>query len=152
MIKKIIRILRGFFTPDLVFEKLTDSAVLPSRSSEESAGLDLYSITDTTIPAGHTVKIPLGIRASFNPGWAACIWDRSGLGSKGYHRYAGLIDSDYRGQWQVVIHNATSEFVNIFRGDRVAQVVIQRVWIGTPKEGKVDTSVDRGGGFGSTGR
>ena len=143
----------SWFTPRPVFEILTDGGTLPTRGSKESAGLDLYcSVRQVVIEPYQTGKVPIGISCSFNPGWAAFIWDRSGMGSKGYHRFAGLIDSDYRGEWGVIIHNTTSERLVIGQYDRVAQVVFQRCWIGRASHGVVKNDTVRGsGGFGSTG-
>ncbi len=125
---------------------------MPLRGSREAAGLDIVAGEYKEIPAGGTVLVKTGIKCKFNPGWAAMLWDRSGMGFKGVHRYAGLIDSDYRGEWGVVLHNTTEEFFSVEKGDRIAQVVFQRVWGGKPKLGTVFNDTSRGeGGFGSTG-
>jgi len=152
---KMIRWVRSWFTPDVVFDLSEGNcSIHPTRGSKESAGLDLYaSCARMKVAPGCTVIIPTGLKCSFNPGWAACLWDRSGMGAKGFHRFAGLIDSDYRGKWGVVIHNTTSEPLTVNYGDRIAQVVFQRVWIGKPKFGTVKDDTTRGtGGFGSTGK
>jgi dUTP pyrophosphatase len=150
----MIRWIRSWFTPDVVFDIRSDScAIYPTRGSKESAGLDLYANASIEIAPGATTIISTGLKASFNPGWAAFIWDRSGMGAKGLHRFAGLIDSDYRGLWGVVIHNTTDSPLEINYGDRIAQVVFQRVWTGKPKVGTVKDDTKRGvQGFGSTGK
>jgi len=146
---RIIKWLRSWFTPNPVFE-LGLGAKTPTRGSRGAAGLDLYASQAIEISPGHTAIIATDLRCRFNYGWAACIWDRSGLGSKGFHRFAGLIDCDYDGKWGVVIHNTTPSSFIVYPGDRVAQVVFQRVWMGRPKQGLVDKTGR--GGFGSTGR
>lgn len=153
MIDGGLRWVRSWFTPDVVFELAHELATLPTRGSRESAGLDLYAAEAAEIAPGETGLVKTGLKGSFNPGWAACLWDRSGMGFKGFHRFAGLIDSDYRGEWGVVIHNTTSETLKVGPYDRVAQVVFQRVWIGTPVLGRITVDTERGtGGFGSTGK
>lgn len=151
----MIRWLRSWFTPDVKFD-LFEAGVgwrVPSRGSKEAAGLDLYAAESLVIGTGETKRVRLNIKSSFNPGWAACIWDRSGMGFKGIHRFAGLIDSDYRGEWGVVLHNTGLQEVTINAGDRIGQVVFQRCWIGTPKLGYIDCDTERGtAGFGSTGK
>ena len=146
------REIMGLLAPMPVFEKINSDAFIPVRGSSEAAGLDLFANEYKEVPVGHTVLVKTGLKCSFNPGWAALIWDRSGWGFKGIHRYAGVIDSDYRGEWGVVLHNSTHQFFSVEKGDRIAQVVFQRVWIGKPKQGTVIEDTARGrGGFGSTG-
>lgn len=148
----LLRRLRGLFGPNPVFSGGCGVSQRPYRGSKESAGLDLYATKRVLITPGGTVVVATGLRCNFNPGWGAYIWDRSGYGVRGLHRFAGLIDSDYRGDWGVVIYNSTSDTVEVRPGDRVAQVVFQRCWIGKPKWGKVKNDTARGtGGFGSTG-
>lgn len=120
---------------------------MPSRGSKGSAGLDLYASESLVIKPNRTVIVPTSIYCQFNRGWAAFIWDRSSFGFRGIHRFAGVIDSDYDGEWGVVLHNTKSQEVVVNKGDRVAQVVFQRVWFGGPKTNKT-----REGGFGSTGK
>lgn len=153
MINNVKRWLCSWFTPSPVFELAHELATLPTRGSSESAGLDLYAVEDHVIPPGTTAIIKTGLKCKFNPGWAALLWDRSGMGARGVHRYAGCIDSDYRGPWGVVLHNSTNDTVVIGPYDRVAQVVFQRCWVGQPRLGHVSNDSERGtGGFGSTGK
>lgn len=148
---KLVRYVRSFFTPDATFEVCNDG-IMPFRGSKESAGLDIYASESVLIQSQHTVLIPTQLKCSFNPGWVALLWDRSGMGFKGIHRYAGCIDSDYPGKWGVVLHNSTYDDITVNKGDRIAQVLFQRCWIGKPKAGIVSQTTDRVGGFGSTGK
>lgn len=148
----LLRRIRGLFGPNPVFSGSPGIAQKPYRGSPESAGLDLYSIKQVSITPGATVTIPTGLKCKFNPGWVALIWDRSKHGIRGLHRFAGVIDSDYRGEWDVVVYNSTTDTVVLCPGERIAQVVFQRCWIGKVRWGRVHDNTKRGaGGFGSTG-
>lgn len=144
------RRIRRFLSPQPVFE-LGLLSRKPTRGSVGSAGLDLYANEAIEIPPGSTALVSTGLRCRFNYGWVALIWDRSGMGVKGIHRFAGVIDSDYDDKWGVVIHNTQQTSIVINIGDRIAQVLFQRVWMGTPSLGTY-VGRGRGGGFGSTGR
>lgn len=133
-----------FFSPRPKF-LIGSQGFFPTRGSKESAGLDLYAPESFQLMPGESRLVNLDIQCSFNKGWAAFIWDRSGLGCKGIHRFAGVIDSDYRGDWGVVLFNSSEKIFSAMRGDRIAQVVFQKVWV----SGGVGT---RSGGFGSTGK
>ena len=136
---------------------LNDLAKIPSRGSDQAAGWDLYAATDkdTLISAHETVKIGTGIAIAIPESNFGALYARSGLATKKGLRPAnccGIIDSDYRGEVIVALHNDTNEPQTVAAGDRIAQLIIQ------PYE-KVDFKVvdelnntDRGdGGFGSTG-
>ena len=106
-------------------KKLYSDAKLPFYSTEYAAGFDLYSIIDYELKSGETKTIPTGITIEIPEGKVCLIWDRSGLGSKGIHRFAGVIDSDYRGEIKIVLHNHTNQPFEIKKGDRIAQAIIQ---------------------------
>jgi dUTPase len=73
------------------------------------------------------------------------------MGFKGFHRFAGVIESDYTGLWGVVIYNSNYADYWLPKEKAIAQVVFQQVWMGEPREGKVNRETDRGeAGFGST--
>lgn len=151
MLKKLILRLCGLFGPRPTFE-LYPGAKSPTRGSEFSAGVDLYAAAPLELLPGETAIAYTGLKCKFLPGWVALIWDRSGMGARGIHRYAGVIDGDYRGFWGVVLHNSTNEPIVVNTGDRVAQVLFQRCWFGRVRIGTVANDTERGtGGFGSTG-
>ena len=134
-------------------KKLHSEAKIPSVGTEHSAGFDLYSIEDYEFSPGETHAIQTGIAIEVPVGKVLFIWDRSGMGFNGMHRFAGVIDSDYRGELKIVLFNSTKNIFKICKGDRVCQGVIQDYY--TPDfeevQGLSDTS--RGaGGFGSTGK
>lgn len=139
--------------------KKTDKAsVIPTTGSQYAAGLDLYALTpfDTvTIPAGHTVKVGTGICMEIPNGYFGAIFARSGLATKRGLRPAncvGVIDSDYRGEIIVALHNDTDNDEVINCGDRIAQIVIIPYLPVTLSEVNELSDTTRGdGGFGSTG-
>lgn len=139
-------------------KKLHPNAVIPTYGSLEAAGADIYACLDAavTIPAGKTVFIPTGLAMEVPKGCAGLIYARSSMGSKrglAPANKVGVIDSDYRGQVMVALHNHSQEDQVVNPGERVAQLIITPVF--TPGFREVDdlSETDRGsGGFGSTGR
>ena len=139
-------------------KKLRAGAQLPTYGTEFSAGADLYACleADVTIAPGETKKIPTGIAMELPVGTAGLIYARSSLGTKkglAPANKVGVVDSDYRGEFLIFLHNHGAEPQTIAHGDRVAQLVVTPVF--TPGFVESDTLSDtlRGdGGFGSTGR
>ena len=141
-------------------KKLTSTATIPTKSRKTDAGYDLYADEDIAIYPEDTKLISTGIAFAIPDGYAGLIWDRSGLGSKGIHRHAGVVDSSYRGEVKVALCNARPGHINftdniyfISRGDRIAQILFQKV----PHFDLVETEelddTDRGSsGFGSSGK
>lgn len=137
---------------------LKEGAKLPSYGSAEAAGADLYACLDApvTIAPGETVFVPTGIAMEVPRGCAGLVYARSGLACKrglAPANKVGVIDSDYRGEINVVLHNHGSAPQTIAHGERVAQMVITPVL--TPEYEAVETLSDterNTGGFGSTGK
>lgn len=116
---------------DLKVKKVFDDAIIPTYGSISSAGLDLYAHTGdkdrVVIWPGDTLKIHTGIAASIPDGYFGAIFARSGIATKRGLRPAncvGVVDSDYRGEVIVALHNDTNENQYIINGERVAQLVI----------------------------
>jgi dUTP pyrophosphatase len=138
-------------------KKLHPAAKLPTYGSTEAAGADLYACLEepVTIAPGESVFIPTGIAMEVPVGCAGLIYARSGLACKrglAPANKVGVVDSDYRGQIVVVLHNHGKQEQTVANGERIAQMVITPVL--TPPYMQVDelTDSDRGsGGFGSTG-
>ncbi|MBQ9162061.1 MAG: dUTP diphosphatase [Clostridia bacterium] len=139
-------------------KKLDDTAILPVYSSACAAGADLYSLPsagEVTIPGGKTVFVHTGVAMAIPDGYVGLVCARSGLACKSGLAPAnkvGVIDSDYRGEIMVALHNHGDTDRTVSGGDRVAQLLIM------PVEQAVFNVVDdlddtqRGeGGFGSTG-
>lgn len=134
-------------------KKLSDDVTLPTKENPSDAGIDIYTNESYTLQPGETHIYKTGLSIQFPAGYVALLWDRSGLGSKGIHRLAGVIDSGYRGEWGVVLLNTTSEPYEIKAGDKVIQCVLQKfepVKIEEVKE--LSESARAKAGFGSSGR
>jgi dUTP pyrophosphatase len=137
---------------------LNNLAKVPTRGSKEAAGFDLYAATDydITIPAHCTVKIGTGIAAEIPSGYFGMLVPRSGIATKRGLRPAnspGTIDSDYRGEIIVALHNDSADLQTIEAGERIAQLII--VPYAAPQLDVVTDldETDRGtNGFGSTGK
>lgn len=131
---------------------------LPERASGGSAGLDLRAaLTDELrLAPGERALVPTGLIAAIPPGWEGQVRPRSGLALR--HGLTllntpGTIDSDYRGELQVLVVNLGQEPVTLSRGERIAQLVLAPVAALPIVEVEVLDDTDRGpGGFGSTGR
>ncbi|WP_423719272.1 dUTP diphosphatase [Anaerotruncus rubiinfantis] len=142
----------------LKMKRLRPSAQIPKNATPGSAGYDLYADLDAPveIPAGRTAKIPTGLAMAVEPGYAGFVFARSGLGIK--HgivpaNCVGVIDSDYRGEVIVGLHNQSQEAFTVNPGDRVAQLVLLPVFTpGIEVCEELDETGRGAGGFGSTGR
>ena len=128
-------------------------ATLPQRATLASAGYDLSSAIKTSIEGGGRAMVPTELSIAVPQGHYGRIAPRSGLAmKKGINVGAGVIDSDYRGKVGVVLFNHSNDAFDIKVGDRIAQLILER--ISTPAVEEVDSLDDtaRGeGGFGSTG-
>lgn len=139
-------------------KKLRQNATLPTYGSVDAAGADLYACldNDVVIEPGKTVFIPTGLAMEIPRGYAGLIYARSGLACKrdlAPANKVGVVDSDYRGEFMVALHNHGQESQVVCHGERVAQLVITSVL--TPGFAEVEelTDTDRAaGGFGSTGK
>lgn len=110
-------------------KKLHDDAVIPERSNTGDAGLDLVTIDAATIqPRGGSAKLRTGLAFQIPHGFAGFIWPRSKLSVK-YKQLvlAGVVDSGYRGEVMISVINQGNNVMEIRKGDRVAQMVIQPV-------------------------
>ncbi|KAH6816891.1 DUTP-PYROPHOSPHATASE-LIKE 1 [Perilla frutescens var. frutescens] len=139
--------------PFLRVKKLSEKAILPSRASPLSAGYDLSSAAETRVPARGKALVPTDLSIAVPEGTYARIAPRSGLAWK--HSIdvgAGVVDADYRGPVGVILFNHSDVDFEVKAGDRVAQLIIEKIV--TPEVAEVDDldSTARGdGGFGSTG-
>lgn len=135
-------------------KKLSEHATVPARASAAAAGYDLSSAEDTVIPARGKGLAKTDIAIAVPAGTYGRVAPRSGLAlKKGIDVGAGVIDADYRGNVGVILFNHGDEPFEIKRGDRIAQLILERIV--TPDVDLVDDldATDRGaGGFGSTGQ
>ena len=139
-------------------KKLRPEAILPTYGSASAAGADLYACleNDVTIAPGQTVFIPTGLSMELPQGTAGLIYARSGLACKrdlAPANKVGVIDSDYRGEFIVALHNHGTATQTISHGERIAQLVITPVFTPGFTEVQALSDTHRGaGGFGSTGK
>lgn len=142
---------------DVRIKKLSDLAKVPTYGSEFAAGADIYAAIETsvTIAPGETKFIPTGLAMEIPTGYAGFMHARSGLASKrglAPANKVGVIDSDYRGEIMVAIHNHSTAPQEIASGERVAQLVIMPYITAEFVESEALQETDRAaGGFGSTG-
>lgn len=142
---------------DVQIKLLDEGLPMPRYQHEGDAGLDLPSRVDYVLEPGERAMIPTGIAVAIPRGYAGFVLPRSGLASR--HGIAlvnspGLVDSGYRGEMAIIMINTDKrEAFHIKRGDRIAQLVIQKVVEATTVEVTELDETSRGaGGFGSTGR
>ena len=137
---------------------LRENATCPSYQSASAAGADLYAAIDEalTIEAGQTVLVPAGVAMEIPEGFVGLVYARSGLACKrglAPANKVGVIDSDYRGEITVVLHNHGSEAQTVANGERIAQLVITPVLQPAYEETEMLSDTVRNlGGFGSTGK
>ena len=138
-------------------KKLREGAKLPTYGSAFAAGADLYACLDApvTIQPHETVLVPTGLSFEIPAGWAGMIHARSGLATKRHLAPAnkvGVIDSDYRGEVMVSLHNHSNQPQTVEPEERIAQMVIMPYLAAEFFEADELSDTVRGaGGFGSTG-
>jgi dUTP pyrophosphatase len=133
-------------------KRLHEDAKIPFYATDGSAGCDIYSVEECVIAPGETKRIPTGIAIEVPDGYFFKIEGRSGLSSKGLIKSGGIIDSDYRGEVQVILHNITAEAFKIEKGDRIAQGMLLPISKISFIESHTLSETKRGfGGFQSTG-
>lgn len=136
----------------LKVELMYPDAKLPTRSHPNDAGIDLYSYGNYCISPGQRAMINTGVKMAIPEGCAGLIWDKSGIAKAGLHSMAGVIDSGYRGEIIISLANLGESMIYIESGQKIAQILIQKIECPEITEGKIDDKTTRGeGGFGSTG-
>lgn len=138
-------------------KKLNENAIIPAYGSAFAAGADLYACTEeaVTLAPGETKLIHTGIAMEIPVGYAGLIYARSGLATKkglAPANKVGVVDSDYRGEIMVALHNHSAAEQTVVPGERIAQMVITPYLAVTFVSKDELTDTVRGeGGFGSTG-
>jgi dUTP pyrophosphatase len=137
---------------ELKVKRIHPEAKLPAYAHPGDAGLDLYAVVDRDLAPGEVYAVPTGIQIAVAAGHVALVWDKSGISLKGVHRLAGVIDSGYRGEVQVVLINLGPAPYAVRKGAKIAQLLVQPVSsvLVVEADSLDDTSRGRGG-FGSTG-
>ncbi|NXR24946.1 deoxyuridine 5'-triphosphate nucleotidohydrolase, mitochondrial [Cinclus cinclus] len=144
----------GEVSTRLRFTKLSENAFAPSRGSARSAGYDLYSAYDCVIPPMEKAVVKTDIQIALPSGCYGRVAPRSGLAAKHFIDVgAGVIDEDYRGNVGVVLFNFGKETFEVKKGDRIAQLICERIYYPELEEVEALDDTERGeGGFGSTGK
>ncbi|XP_036910472.1 deoxyuridine 5'-triphosphate nucleotidohydrolase, mitochondrial isoform X2 [Sturnira hondurensis] len=138
----------------LRFVRLSEHASAPTRGSARAAGYDLYSAYDYTVPPMEKALVKTDIQIALPAGCYGRVAPRSGLAAKHFIDVgAGVIDEDYRGNIGVVLFNFGKEKFEVKKGDRIAQLICERIYYPEIEEVQGLDDTDRGaGGFGSTGK
>lgn len=138
-------------------KKLNENATIPSYGSDNAAGADLYACIEEalTIEPGETVLVKTGLAMELPEGYAGLIYARSGLASKkglAPANKVGVVDSDYRGEIMVALHNHSLVAATVEPKERIAQMVITPYIVaGFTEVDELDKTKRGTGGFGSTG-
>lgn len=137
----------------LRFEKTSSKAIAPTKGSPRAAGYDLYSAEKVTVPAGGKCLVSTDLKIHLPKGSYGRVAPRSGLALKHFIDVgAGVIDEDYRGIVMVLLFNFGSTDFVVSEGDRVAQLICERIVETRLEEAVSLENTSRGaGGFGSTG-
>ena len=137
----------------LKFKRLDPRAVLPTRGSALSAGLDLFCIDDLQIEPQSRIRAHTGLSAAIPEGFYGRVAPRSGLAARhGLDVLSGVIDADYRGEIICLLYNTGDEPIALPAGSKMCQLIIEKVITPTPTWAEDLEETARGaGGFGSTG-
>ena len=131
-----------------------DFSVLTEKMAPAFVATPDHCRASLAIPPGGNHMFRLGIQAAIQEGYGCLLWDRSGMGGKRLvHRFAGVIDGGYRGEWMTRLFNFSNEVQVVHEGDRIVQGVLTEVINGTWDEvDELPASVRGESGFGSSGR
>lgn len=140
---------------DLRVKRLDTQAILPTQGSKDSACYDVYSIKKYQFCPHESHNVRTGLAFQVPPGFMMDIRPRSGLASRGLIvlNSPGVLDSDYRGELQIIMRNISNRNITVLPGDRVAQIKIDKLVDVEWEEVEELNTTERGEkGFGSTGR
>jgi dUTP pyrophosphatase len=137
----------------LSFKRLDPRAILPTRGSSLSAGLDIYSIEDLAIEPKQRAVVRTGLAVAIPEGYYGRLAPRSGLATQiGLDTLAGVIDADYRGEIGCLLYNAGDEAIQLPARSKICQLIIEKIITPIAVWADEISDTDRGsGGFGSTG-
>lgn len=134
-------------------ELVSDEATLPSRATPLSAGLDLFSAENVEIRPQSRIVVSTGLKIGIPPSHYGRIAPRSSMAIREVDVAAGVIDSDFRGIVGVVLVNNSTETFIVSRGDRIAQLIVEKISLLEPIQiVSLGDTVRGQGGFGSTGK
>lgn len=137
----------------ILAKKLHPEAKIPNFAHPGDAGMDLYSVAQMTLKPGERASVPTGIAMALPDGYVSLVWDKSGVSHKnGIKTLGGVIDSGYRGEYLIGLVNLSQEDFEIKVGQKIAQLLIQKVEHPEVEEVEELDETSRGDGrFGSTG-
>ena len=137
---------------ELRVKRIHPEAKLPVYGHPGDAGLDLFSVVDRELAPGEVFAVPTGIQVAVPAGHVGLVWDMCGISLQKVHRLAGVVDSGYRGEVQVVMINLGAAPFSVRKGMKIAQMLVQPVAAVEVVESDSLDGTSRGeGGFGSTG-
>lgn len=134
-------------------KKVHQNAKIPKYALPGDAGMDLFAIEDKTVKPNEIIAVKTGISIELPNNYVGLIWDKSGLALKsGIKTMGGVIDSGYRGEIAVILTNLSKDAYEIKRGEKIAQLLIQKIESAEILEVNELNNTERNeGGFGSTG-
>ena len=134
------------------FQKLAPSAKIPAKSNDHAAGFDIATTETYELGPGESFLYHTGLASSIEEGYCVVLFDRSGMGAKkNIHRLAGVIDSDYRGEWLVCLTNLSRNMYVIHAGDNIVQgLVLPVLQTSIIEVDSLDETVRGSKGFGSS--
>ncbi len=134
-------------------QKLRPDAKIPAFALKGDAGMDLFSVADVVLKPGERISCPTGIAIKIPDGYAGLIWDKSGISHKfGIKTIGGVFDSNYTGEYLIGLINLGQENFEIKKGQKIAQVLFQKVETPEVEEVEELEKTNRGArAFGSTG-
>lgn len=136
----------------LIIERLSPATKLPTIAYEHDAGYDIYSNDYYSLLPGDRVNVKTGLKIAIPAGHVGLIKDKSGIANDGIYCMAGVIDPGYRGEWLINMINLGHDIYNIQPGQKVAQVLIQKIEHPEIIEAEIKNDTERGlGMFGSSG-
>jgi dUTP pyrophosphatase len=134
-------------------KKLYPDTKIPERAHPSDAGLDVFAYEDTPVPQGEQVAVGTGFCASLPEGYVVLVWDKSSIASKGIKTLGGVIDAGYTGEYKILVRNLSDADFIFAKGQKVAQLLIQKVEFLPVEEVLELGETSRGeGAFGSTGQ
>lgn len=138
---------------EIKVKKLHEAAKLPVFAHDTDAGMDLFAVAEVVIKPGERVQVPTGLALAIPNEFVGLLWDKSGIShQRGLKTLGGVIDSGYRGEILVGLVNVGTEAQTLKIGEKVTQMLIQRIARPTMVEVDELDDTSRGdGAFGSTG-
>lgn len=138
---------------EIKVQRLSKYGRVPTKINDSDAGWDIYASEDAIIDPSQSQLVSTDMAMAIPEEYVGLIWDRSGMAAKkGIHRFAGVIDSGYRGEIKVCLWNSSNEHYIINQGERIAQILFQQVPPFFLKEVENLDNTGRGkDGFGSSG-